>query len=70
MYCNNSAFCKLVMFSIIVIITCKLYLLHLLHGVDFFNILDGPPNGFELPHIFDDAVDIHRLGAWRLCCDG
>ena len=35
-------------------------LLHSIRGVDFFNILDGPSNGFELLHFFEDAVEIQR----------
>ena len=32
-------------------------LLYSLFGVDYYNILDGPSNGFELLHFFEDAVD-------------
>ena len=35
-------------------------LLHSIRGVDVFNILDGPSNGFELLHFFEDAVEIQR----------
>ena len=35
-------------------------LLHSLHGVDLFNILDGPSNGFELLNFFEDVVDVQR----------
>lgn len=35
-------------------------LLHSLRGVDLFNILEGPSNGFELLHFFEDAVDLHQ----------
>ena len=35
-------------------------LLHSLFGVDYYNILDGPSNGFELLHFFEDAVEIQR----------
>ena len=35
-------------------------LLHSLSGVDYYNILDGPSNGFELLHFFEDTVEIQR----------
>ena len=35
-------------------------LLHSLFGVDYYNILNGPSNGFELLHFFEDAVEIQR----------
>ena len=35
-------------------------LLHSLFGVDYYNILDSPSNGFELLHFFEDAVEIQR----------
>ena len=35
-------------------------LLYSLFGVDYYNILDGPSNGFELLHFFEDAVEIQR----------
>ena len=35
-------------------------LLHSLFGVDYYNILDGPSNGFELLHFFEDDVEIQR----------
>ena len=28
--------------------------------INLFNILDGPLNGFELLHSFEDAVDVQR----------
>ena len=31
---------------------------HSVHGVDYYNILDGPSNGFWLLHFFEDAVEI------------
>ena len=33
-------------------------LLHSVIGVDYYNILDGPLNGFQLLHFFEDAVEI------------
>ena len=35
-------------------------LLHSLSGVDYYNILDGPSNEFELLHFFEDTVEIQR----------
>ena len=35
-------------------------LLHSIHGVDFFNILDGPSNGMELLTFFDEALQLER----------
>ena len=35
-------------------------LLHSLFGVDYYNILDGPSNGFELLHFFEGAVEIQH----------
>ena len=35
-------------------------LLYSLFGVDYYNILDGPSNGLELLHFFEDAVEIQR----------
>ncbi|KAL9988280.1 hypothetical protein ACROYT_G002711 [Oculina patagonica] len=35
-------------------------LLHSALGVDYFNIIDGPSNGFELLNFFEDAVEIQR----------
>ena len=35
-------------------------LLHSLFGVDYYNILDCPTNGFRLLHFFEDAVEIQR----------
>ena len=35
-------------------------LLHSLFGVDYYNILDRPSNGFELLHFFEDAVESRR----------
>ena len=34
--------------------------LHSLFFVDYYNILDSPSNGFELLHVFEDAVEIQR----------
>ena len=33
-------------------------LLHSLSGIDYYNSLDSPSNGFELLHFFEDAVEI------------
>ena len=44
-------------------------LLHSIRGVDFFNILDGPSNGFELLHFlkmplkFNDPMEVFFLSA-------
>ena len=35
-------------------------LLHSVRGVDYYNILDGPSNGFQLLYFFEDAVEIQR----------
>ncbi|KAL9979392.1 hypothetical protein ACROYT_G017048 [Oculina patagonica] len=35
-------------------------LLHSALGIDYFNIIDGPSNGFELLNFFEDAVEIQR----------
>jgi len=35
-------------------------LLHSVHGVDYYNILDGTLNGFQLLHFFEDAGEIQR----------
>ena len=35
-------------------------LLHSFSGVDFYNILDGPSNGFELLNVFDEVLQEHR----------
>ena len=35
-------------------------LIHSVRGVDYYNILDGPSNGFQLLHLFEDAVEIQR----------
>ena len=35
-------------------------LLHSVRGVDYCNILDGPSNGFQLLHFFEEAVEIQR----------
>jgi len=34
--------------------------LHSFSGVDFYNILDGPSNGFELLNVFDEVLQEHR----------
>ena len=35
-------------------------LLHSFFSIDFYNILDGPSNGFELLNIFDEVLQEHR----------
>ena len=35
-------------------------LLHSVRGVDYYNILDSPSNGFQLLHFFEEAVEIQR----------
>jgi len=35
-------------------------LLHSFSGVDFYNILDGPSNGFEPLNVFDKVLQEHR----------
>ena len=40
--------------------TFTINLIHLVVGVDYFNILQGPSNGLELLNFFDEALQVDR----------